>query len=102
MEIPHLTPLERDLLTQLITLFSDIFALDGSELGTTTLVRHVIDTGDQTPIWQAVRRMPFALRQDVDRMVGEMLAQEVIRPSCSPCVSPIVLVKRKIGIAVLC
>ena len=67
---------QKEELTRLITSFADIFALDATKLGTTTLVQHVINTGDQAP-----RRMPFALREDVDRMVEEMLDQGVIQPS---------------------
>ena len=57
----------------------------------------MITTGDHTPVRQPARRMPFSLRSDVDRMVGEMLAQGVIEPSSSPWASPVVLVKKKDG-----
>ena len=81
LRLDHLNTSQREGLVGLITSFSDIFALDASELGTTTLVQHVIQTGDKE---QPVRRMPFALREDVDRMVEEMLDQGVIQPSSSP------------------
>ena len=80
----HLDHLDTSQREEFITSFSDIFTLDASELGTTTLVQHVIQTGDKEPIHQPVRRMPFALREDVDRMVEEMLDQGVIRSSSSP------------------
>ena len=95
LNLDHLEQAER---TQLvITKSSDIFALDASELGTTTIVQHGINTGDHSPIRQQLRRMPFSLRSDVDRMVGEMLSQGVIQPSSSPWASPVVLVKKKDG-----
>ena len=84
-------------MTRLITSFSDIFALDASELGATTLVQHVINTGDHTPIRQQLRRMPFALQRDVDQMEGDMLEQGVIQPLTSPWASPVVLVRKKDG-----
>ena len=97
LQLDHLDQPQKEELTRLITSFTDIFALDATELGTTTLVEHVVKTGDQAPIRQPVRRMPFALREDVDRMVEEMLDQGVIRPSSSPWASPVVLVRKKDG-----
>ena len=58
---------------------------------------HVINTGDWPPIRQPARRMPFALREEVDRLVHDMLSQQVIVPSASPWASPIVLVRKKDG-----
>ena len=74
-----------------------MFALDPSELGTTQLVTHSIDTGTHPPIKQPVRRTPFALREKVDQLIEEMLEQKVIEPSSSPWASPIVLVQKKDG-----
>lgn len=53
--------MQKEELTGLISLFSDVFALNASELGTTTLVQHVFHTGEHMPIRQPVRRMLFAL-----------------------------------------
>ena len=47
--LDNLSTAEREQLIELITSFADIFALDASELGTTTVVKHVINTGDHTP-----------------------------------------------------
>ena len=57
-----------------------MFALTSSELGSTDLVTHSIETGSHSPIRQPVRRTPFALRDTVDKLV-QMLEQDVIRPS---------------------
>ena len=94
-KLEHLTPAETKQILRLIASYSDTFALDALELGTTTLVQHTINTGNHSPIRQQLRRMPFALRQDVDRLVGEMLNQGVIEPSSSPWASPVVLVRKK-------
>ena len=48
-------------------------------------MKHVINTGNHPPVRQPLHRMPFALRNKVDGMVQEMLAQEVVQPSQSPC-----------------
>ena len=63
----------------------------------TDLVELQIDTGDASPIKQQVRRMPFAVRQEVARQLREMQRAGVIRPSNSPRASPVVLVRKKDG-----
>ena len=72
-----------------------MFALDETELCSTDWVTHSIDTGDQHPIRQPPRRIPYALRKKVEEMVGKMLDRGVIQPSRSPWGSPIVLVAKK-------
>ena len=79
-------------LRALIGEFSDVFAMDNFELGCTEEVMHSIDTGDQPPVRQLPRRIPFALRGKVTEMVSEMLEHDLIQPSKSPWASPIVLV----------
>ena len=76
---------------------ADVFALDSSELGTTDLVTHSIETGDHVPTRQPLRRMPFSLRGKANEMVQEMLDQHIIEPSKSPWASPVVLVRKKDG-----
>ena len=97
LQINHLSAKQKLQLTNLITNYTNVFALNSQELGTTSLVKHVINTGNHPPVRQPLRRMPFALRNKVDGMVQEMLAQEVVQPSQSPWASPIVLVKKKDG-----
>ena len=67
----HLTAPQEEQLVTLLRSFVDVFALDSSELGSTSLIHHSIDTGDHPPIRQPVRRMPFALRPQVDQLVQD-------------------------------
>ena len=89
-------------LKQLIAEYADIFALGTSELGSTNVVHHGINTGDHSPIRQAPRRTPFTLRKKIEEMVDDMLEKEVIQPSKSPWASPVVLVTKKDGSARFC
>ena len=91
----NLSPQEVKQLNDLIIEFSDIFAADQSELSSTDVVTHVIDTGDSSPIKQHPRCIPFALRSKVDQLVTEMLDQGIVVPSKSPWASPVVLVAKK-------
>ena len=67
-------------LKQLVSQNADVFALNESELGYTTVVEHHVDTGDHAPIKQPFRRFPFVHRDVIAGMVKSMEQQGVIRP----------------------
>ena len=87
-------------LRDLVVEYSDVFALDMSELGLTDLVSHTINTGDNPPIRQPVRRTPFALRKKMEELVQNMMEQGVIQHSNSPWASPVVLVEKRMEVIV--
>ena len=74
-----------------------MFALSDEELGRTDVVKHVIDTGDHSPIRRQPYRVPVVYREKISQMIAEMQDQGVIRPSLSPWASPVVLVPKKDG-----
>ena len=80
----------------------DVFALDDGEVGEVIGVEHKIHTGDSAPIRQLPRRVPFAVRGEITRMVQEMLKDGVIQESASPWASPVVLVNKKDGTLRFC
>ena len=84
-------------MANLLNEHQDVFAKNSGDLGLTTLVEHRIDTGDAVPIKQQPRRLPNSLRTVVEEQVGEMLENDIIKPSNSPWSSPIVLVRKKDG-----
>ena len=53
--------------------YSDVFAMDASELGHSDVVKHTIDTGDSRPIKQRPYRTPFAQREKISHMIEEMV-----------------------------
>ena len=73
----------------------EAFILEDKERGETDLLQLEIETGDATPIKQPVRRLPFAVRQEVAQQLRRMQEMGVIQPSNSPWASPIVLVRKK-------
>ena len=56
-----------------------------------------IDTGDASPQREPVRRIPFAVRQEVACQLKKMQEAGVIKPSSSPWASPVVMVRKKDG-----
>ena len=77
--------------------YRNVFAFVDDQLGKTSLVQHVIDTGDAMPIKQRPYRTSPQCKQEIDRQVRHMLQKGVIRESISPWSSPVVLVKKKNG-----
>ena len=77
--------------------YRNVFAFPGDQLGRTSLVQHVIDTGDAIPIKQRPYRVSPDVKKEIDRQVDEMLEKGIIQESVSPWSSPVVLVKKKDG-----
>ena len=86
---------QREQFYALLSRYADVFASTSADLGRTSELGHQINTGNATPIRQAVRRIPPDRRKEVQRLLDDMLANKVIQPSKSPWASPIVLVRNK-------
>ena len=99
---PELPGQERDQLHTLLLTNHEAFAVEEGERGETDLVQMTIDTGDSSPKHQPVRRMPFAVRQQVAEQLKNMQEQGVITHSHSPWASPVVLVRKKDGSVRFC
>ena len=76
----------------------DVFALNDSELGRTSLVKHSIDTGDHPPIKQQPRCTPFVQREKISKLIDEMQQSGVVQPSASAWASPIVIVPKRMSL----
>ena len=94
---PDLSGEDRKALYSFLLEHHQAFSLDPGERGETDLVQMEIDTGNSSPKKQALRRMPYAARQEIARQIEEMQRNGVIQPSRSPWSSPVVLVKKKDG-----
>ena len=57
--------------------YCNVFAFSDDQLGRTSLVQHVIDTGDAVPIKQKPYRTTPDNKQEIDRQVGEMLKKGI-------------------------
>ena len=89
-------------LLSLLEEYHDVFSLEETERGETDWVEMNIDTGDATPIRQALHCTPFAVRCKIARHLQQMQENGVIQPSSSPWASPIVLVRKKNGTMCFC
>ena len=93
---------ERGQLVMLLEKYHDVFSLVEGERGETGLTEIHIDTGAAAPRKQPVRRVPFAVRQEVAKQLRRMQEDGVIQPSSSPWASAIVLVRKKDGSLRIC
>ena len=89
------TPQRHDL-NRLIWEFRDLFVSEGGCTGRTSVIKYTIRT-EGSPIRQPLRRIPFVLQDTVKAEIKKMLQQGVIRKSCSPWSSPVVMIKKKDG-----
>jgi hypothetical protein len=79
----------------LLQSYSNLFAKDNSELGSTYVVEHEINVGIARSIKEPLRRLPFHATETVDKHVEEMLRDGIIEPSSCPWGAGIVLVCKK-------
>ena len=92
----RLSPLQQHQLNELFREFSDVFSRGEDDLGNTPLLEHAIETHGP-PLRQTYRRQNPAVRREERAQVQRMLSNNVIRPSNSPCGSPVVMVRKKDG-----
>ena len=60
-------------------------------------VTHEIDTGQSRPVFRKPYQIPYAYTEEFEKQIGEMLENDIIRPSKSPWNAPVILVKKKDG-----
>ena len=75
---------EQDMFLQLLRQYRYVFASTAAELGCTDKLQHQINTREDRPIRQLVRRVPPHRREEVRNLLDDMLQKEVIEPSSSP------------------
>ena len=93
----ELTADQQEEFFELLLSYADAFAESGSDLGRTGKIQHTIHTGEAQPVRQGVRRIPPARKEEVSKLVREMLDKDIISRSSSPWAAPIVLVQKKDG-----
>lgn len=91
------TPVQQRKIAELLRKFSNTFSNNDTYLGLTHLVEHSIETGGAKSIKQPPRRVPMAFTQEEKNLIDQMMQQCIIKASCSPWSSPLLLVVKKNG-----
>ena len=102
IENASLTSDQQDILLSLLIDYADVFAVSDDQLGRTNVLQHEIYIDNVSPICQQFRRMSPQQREEVRKLLWDMLARNIISPSKSPWASPVVLVKKKNGASRFC
>lgn len=98
----QLTIKERHELEVLLTKYKTCFSWGMRDLGYTTETEMTIHLKDSEPVVYRPYRLSLSERRRVQDMIDEMMEYGIVRESCSPYASPIVLVQKKSGEKRLC
>ncbi|GBM32083.1 Transposon Ty3-I Gag-Pol polyprotein [Araneus ventricosus] len=82
--------------------FSKSLYLPDSDVDRCNFTQHRINPGNHPSIKQYPRRLPLAKKEKAERLVKEMVGNEIIEELSGPWASPIVLVKKKDGSTRFC
>ncbi|GBM00489.1 Transposon Ty3-G Gag-Pol polyprotein, partial [Araneus ventricosus] len=93
---------QRTAVKELLQEFQNLFSTSDSDVGRCNMTQRRINTGNHPPIKQYPRRLPLAKKEEVERLVKEMVDNGIIEESSGPWASPIVLVKKKDGSTRFC
>lgn len=102
MDLSMLTGEEEGQVRALLQRYRSVFSAHEGDLGCTNLIVHEIPLSDDIPVRQRYRQIPPSEYEAVKAHIHQLLEAQVIRESCSPYVSPIVLVKKKDGSLRMC
>ena len=94
-----LTSTEREHLEAMLWNYRVVFSMGAGDVGRTDLITRPIRTGDAVPIKQPPRRVPHALRSQIDRQVQKVIQNRIVQPSTSPWSSPVLVRKKKVNFA---
>lgn len=95
-DLDHLGSVRRAQLLDVIDRYAVLFDED-APLGRIPGIRHTIPTADCQPTKTRQWRLPESARATIRDECAKMLRDDVIEPSMSPWLSPVVLVKKKDG-----
>jgi len=97
VDAANLSDAEQQRLVSVLKENEDVFCFHPSQLSTSHIGAHVIDTGDAAPIKQNYYKMPFKKQEELKKHVDQWLELGIIRPSNSPWSAPMHLVPKKGG-----
>ncbi len=102
VDLEGLSVEEQKQVRALLREYQSVFSTHDGDLGCTNLLSHDIPLTDDIPVRQRYRRIPPSDYELVKTHIGQLLEAQIIRESCSPYASPVVLVRKKDGSLRMC
>jgi hypothetical protein len=91
------TELTDKYLTSFLEHYQSLFSQSVEDLTGTDIVEHDIVLASEKTIKEAMRRIPYHLRAEVERNINDLLKAGIIVPSQSNWAFPLVIVRKKTG-----
>jgi hypothetical protein len=86
----------------LINQYKNTCALSTTKLGKTHVIKHTIETGNHKPITSKPYKTTLENKKIIKEEITKMLKEGIIKESCSPWSSPVVIVGKKDGTKRFC
>ena len=98
LDAQHLTDAQQALINTTVNDYADVFVAPGGKLGFCDVIEHEIELQPGAkPFSQRAYRLPPKLKEEMQKQIDDLIAQDVIEPSTSPWGSPCFLVAKKSG-----
>lgn len=93
---------DKEQLFALLKEFPEVFPTNAGQLGFCSIGEHCIDTGDNLPMKQKLRKFSLWAQEEISKQVKTMLEMDVIRPCSSEWAANCVVVFKKNRTARVC
>ena len=97
-----LTEGQRHMAKSVICSRASSFSKADFDIGRTDIIKHRINTGNNAPHFERLRRHPTTQLAVIDDQVQDMLRHDIIEPVASPWCSTVVMVRKKDGALRFC
>lgn len=95
--LDHLKGKDKQVMQNLLENYKHLFANTVRELEGCDTVLHNINLKDSIPVRQRPYRVPYHLREELDKQINELLESDIIQESDSPYAAPVLFVKKSDG-----
>lgn len=96
-KLDHLDETTKKKLETILEEYKEAFAGTVQELPGCDTLLHKINLYDQIPVKRKQYRVPYNLREEMDKQIAVLLEADILEPSTSPYAAPVLLVKKPNG-----